>query len=144
MIYPIFGCIKKKYLLKKVIDILLVEDDPDDMELLETAFKDSGIQAKFTFISHGDKAVPYLDSCQQLPDVLVLDLNLPRVHGKEILKGVKSNSRYSQLPIVMLTTSSIQSDIDFCLNAGATYYFTKPTRIAELDKIVNAIVLASK
>lgn len=126
--------------MKKVIHVLLVEDDPDDVELLETAFKDNSIQCNFTVISHGDRAVPYLNSCQELPSVLMLDLNLPKVHGKDILKSIKSISRYKELPVIVLTTSSLQSDKDFCLHAGASYYFTKPTRVIELDKIVNAVV----
>ena len=126
--------------MKKKIHILLIEDDPDDVELLETAFKDREAAAHFTVISQGDKVLPFLSGCKELPDLLLLDLNLPKVHGREILASIKSHHAYKNLPVIILTTSSAQNDIDYCLDAGADFYFTKPTKLTEFYKIVNTVV----
>ncbi len=126
--------------MKKKLHILLIEDDPDDVELLETAFKDREEAAHFTVISQGDRVLPFLSDCEVLPDLLLLDLNLPKIHGREILASIKSHDAYKALPVIILTTSSAQSDIDYCLNTGADFYFTKPTRLAEFYQIVNTMV----
>ncbi len=126
--------------MKKQLHILLIEDDPDDVELLETAFKDRDESAQFTVIAQGDKVLPFLSDCETLPDLLLLDLNLPKVHGREVLASIKAHDAYKGLPVIILTTSSAQTDIDFCLNAGADYYFTKPTKLAEFYNIVNTVV----
>ncbi len=126
--------------MKKKLHILLIEDDPDDVELLETAFKDREEAAEFTVISQGDRVLPFLSDCEVLPDLLLLDLNLPKVHGREVLASIKSHDAYKSLPVIILTTSSAQSDIDYCLTTGADFYFTKPTKLAEFYKIVNTVV----
>ena len=77
--------------------ILLIEDDPDDVELLETAFVDNKIPASFTVIAQGDRVLPYLTETPLLPDVVLLDLNLPKIHGKEILANIKSSAEPYEL-----------------------------------------------
>ena len=125
------------------LKILLIEDDPDDVELLETAFKDNDVAADFLVISQGDKVLPYLLAADTLPDIMLLDLNLPKVHGGDVLASVKAAKPLSEMPVIMLTTSSAQSDIEFCLNAGADYYFTKPTRLNDFAAIVKTVITAT-
>jgi len=126
--------------LTKIINILLVEDDPDDVELLETAFHEYGTSAKFIVITQGDQVLPFLEGNNQLPDIILLDLNLPKVHGKVILANIKSITDFRNIPVVILTTSSAQSEIDYCLSAGAESYFTKPTSIKDFATIVGTVM----
>ena len=130
--------------MKNNLKILLVEDDPDDVEFLETAFQEKGIPSEFYVISQGDKVLTYLAACETLPDVLLLDLNIPKVHGKEILKSIKASPKHQLLPVIILTTSSAKSDIDYCLATGAHHYFTKPTKLADFQKIIDAVVQTVK
>ena len=125
------------------LQILLIEDDPDDVELLETAFKDNAVSAEFIVISQGDRVLPYLISSANMPDIMLLDLNLPKIHGKDVLSQIKAVEHFCTFPVIILTTSSAQSDIDFCKAAGADYYFTKPTRLKDFATIVQTIIAAT-
>ena len=121
------------------INVLLVEDDPDDVELLEAAFNDNQIPFQLHVISQGDKVISYINDCEILPDVIVLDLNLPKMHGREILRSIKSYDRFKIVPVVILTTSSTRHDCDYCMEAGAENYLVKPGTMAAYGKIVETI-----
>lgn len=122
-----------------MIHILLVEDDPDDIDLLQEVFSDNAIPFAMETIKQGDKVLPYLENCAGFPDVIVLDLNLPRMDGKEILRLLKSSARFQDIPVVIMTTSSAREDAEFCYLAGADKFFTKPSTIAEFNATAIAI-----
>jgi CheY-like chemotaxis protein len=127
----------------KKIRILLIEDDVDDIDLLREAFDMNNVDYQLDIVTEGDKAIPFLESTHELPDVIVMDLNLPKLHGREILSKINASSHLSSIPLVVLTTSSLQDDIKFSYSMGARQYITKPNTIDGFNLTVKAIVSVS-
>jgi CheY-like chemotaxis protein len=121
-----------------MMNILLVEDDPDDVELLLEALHDNDVKFRIESIKEGDKVLPYLQMCKIFPDIIILDLNLPKMHGREVLISLKS-STFSHIPIVILTTSSSKEDKEFCLKSGADKFLSKPSTVEGFNQTVLAI-----
>ena len=119
--------------------ILLVEDDQDDIELLLTAFKDAQIPFHMDSVMQGDAVIPFLTTRSRQPDVIVLDLNMPGIHGREVLQLLKASGTLQNIPVVMLTTSSSLADLEFCKKAGAEAFLTKPLTVAGFHSITQAI-----
>ena len=126
--------------MKKSLQILLIEDDPDDVELFREALNDNHVLHDMHVVMQGDEVIPHLQQSSTLPEVILLDLNLPKIHGKEILKTLKSGDAFKDIPVVILTTSSAKTDIEFCLNAGAEKFITKPTNTEGFDQLVTAVI----
>ena len=126
------------------IRILHIEDDPDDVELLRDAFGDNGFSVEITVVKEGDKVLPLLEKNHDLPQVIVMDLNLPKMHGKEILVKLKSFDRFSSIPVVILTTSSSKEDKLFCTENGANEFITKPYNAEGFRKTVHLILKTVK
>lgn len=124
--------------------ILSVEDDADDVELLQQALHDNKIEFKMEVVKSGDKVLPWLEQGKKFPDVIVMDLNLPKMHGKEILQRLNASEKFKQIPVVILTTSSAKEDVNFCLKNGAREFITKPATVEGFNKAVATIVLASQ
>ena len=110
----------------KMQHILLVEDDLDDIELFKEALEVTGKPHEIRVITAGDEVLPYLEKTDRLPDIIILDLNLPKRPGKEILALLKSSDRLKQIPVVILTTSNAKADHDDCIRGGAKKFITKP------------------
>ena len=119
---------------------MLIEDDADDIELLEEALKSNAVNYTITSIKEGDKVEPHLTSGSKIPDIIVLDFNLPKLHGREILSLIKSSEKYGKVPLVVLTTSASKEDISYASQMGANHYITKPTSILDFDKTIAIIV----
>jgi CheY-like chemotaxis protein len=130
--------------MREHIHILLVEDDPDDVELLRVAFEESKILFELAVITQGHKVIPHLNELVVLPDIIVLDLNLPKIHGCDLLAEIKTMEQFNSLPVIILTTSSAKKDIDFCMEKGADKFLVKPVTMADYSKIVATIVEASR
>jgi len=126
--------------MKAPITILLIEDDADDIDLLEEALKSNDVSYALTSIKEGDKVVAFLGSEEPVPDIIVLDFNLPKLHGREILSLIKSSGRFANVPLVVLTTSASKEDIAFAKTMGANHYITKPTSINDFNRTVATIV----
>jgi CheY-like chemotaxis protein len=124
----------------KSIGILLIEDDGDDIDLLRDAFEMNNIKCSIDVITEGDRAIPYLHDAHVLPDVIVMDLNLPKVHGREIMSQIKSDDRLATVPLVVLTTSSSRDDMQFADAMGVHRYLIKPNTIEGFKKTVRTIV----
>ena len=133
-------CTHRRPIYEKNIRILLIEDDNDDVELLQDALKDHNVTYVMHVINDGSLVLPYVESCTMLPDIVVLDFNLPKVHGKELLKLFKSYDTFARIPVVILTTSSSKDDIDYSMANGATEFITKPTSLDEINNMVSAII----
>ena len=125
--------------MKKSLQILLIEDDPDDVELFLDALKDNNVLHTIQVVMQGDEVIPHLEQSPTRPEVILLDLNLPKIHGKEILKILKSGDAFKDIPVVILTTSSARTDVEYCMNAGAEKFITKPTNTAGFDQLVTTI-----
>jgi two-component system, response regulator len=114
--------------------ILLVEDNPDDIALTLRAFKKSNIQNKVISIEDGQEALDYFlckgrfegKDPQDLPSVVLLDINLPKVNGFEVLKAIRENKSTKLLPVVILTSSKEEQDITTGYSLGANSYIRKP------------------
>lgn len=130
--------------MQKPIHLLLVEDDPDDVHLLESALHDNGVEFQSTVIPQGDKVLSWLLMCKNFPNVIVLDLNLPKMHGKEVLTQIKRSPEFKEIPIVILTTSSAKSDREFCLQEGADKYLSKPVTLDAFNLIVKEVLSVVK
>lgn len=126
------------------IDILLVEDNLGDIRLTEEAFNASNHKTVVNSVTNGDEAIDLL--CEQanrhlqsLPDLALVDLNLPRRDGCEVLKAVRSHSQLKPLPVIMLTSSAASEDIERCYKANANAYLTKPTDPSEFESLAESI-----
>ena len=125
--------------------ILLVEDNPDEEELALFAFKKTGVDKKdIAVVRDGQEAVDYLYAegeykdrdINDCPRVVFLDLNIPKIHGLEVLKRLRSDARTAMLPVVILTSSDEQSDIKEGYRSGANSYICKPF---DFEKFVSNI-----
>jgi CheY-like chemotaxis protein len=126
--------------MKRDVFILLVEDDPDDVDLMKEALKANQIPYKIETINEGDKVMPYLKVCKNFPDVIILDLNIPKLHGKEVLKQVKAFDNLRHIPVAILTTSSSSAERENCLKIGANIFMTKPSSVDGFNEMVASIL----
>ena len=115
-------------------DILLVEDNPDDVELTRIAFAEADLDSRLEVVRDGAEALDYLFARgahagrdpARLPSIVLLDLNLPKVDGREVLQAIRANEATRSLPVVMLTTSTEPFDVDASYALGANSYIRKP------------------
>jgi CheY-like chemotaxis protein len=129
--------------------ILLVEDDENDVMLLQRAFRRSAIVNPLEVVRHGDDAVAYLEGSGDfsdrerypLPVLLLLDLKLPRRSGLEVLQWVKERPGLKRIPIVVLTSSKNDEDIDRAYELGANSYVVKPVSFETLLEVVKSLGL---
>jgi len=126
--------------MEEPLRIFLIEDDMDDIELLQESLKDNHVTFTMNVIREGDKVSSYLRDCKILPHVIVMDFNLPKVHGKDILKTIKSFVGFKDVPLLVLTTSTAKDDIAYSYKMGADKYLTKPSSIKGFNETVAAIV----
>lgn len=127
------------------LNILLIEDDQDDIDLMQDTLNDNGVDFTLEVIKQGDRVIPYLEMSKSFPDIILLDLNLPKMHGREILERIRSAPDFKNIPVAILTTSSSREDIQFCLKAGANAFLTKPSTVDGFNETIASILeLASK
>jgi CheY-like chemotaxis protein len=127
--------------LSEPIDVLLVEDDPGDVLMTREAFEQHRIRNKLHVVSDGEQAIEFLHRAGDFgsarrPGLILLDLNLPRRNGLEVLAEVKSDSELMPIPVVILTTSDAHEDILRSYSLHANAYITKPI---DFDRFMNAI-----
>ena len=126
--------------MKKALEILLVEDDIDDVDLLKDALLENNVDYQMQVIMEGDKVFSYLQTTDTLPEIIVMDLNLPKTDGKEILQEIKATFSLTQIPIVVLTTSSSKEDIEYCSKMGISKFITKPATIEGWNATIHSIL----
>jgi CheY-like chemotaxis protein len=119
--------------------IVLADDDREDLEFFQDALKDNCPQVKITTAEDGGELLSVLDGNLFLPDVIVLDLNMPRVNGKDCLKAIRKNDRFEKVPVIVYSTSSSKNDRDECLLFGANYYVTKPGSLQAISSLVKKL-----
>jgi DNA-binding response OmpR family regulator len=124
---------------KRQIDVLLVEDNPADVRLTEIALRDSRIAIRLHVARDGIEAMEFLHREAQMPDLILLDLNLPGKDGREVLAEIKSDSKFKTIPVVILTTSDAQSDIMHTYNMHANCYIIKPLDLEEFMAVMKQL-----
>jgi DNA-binding response OmpR family regulator len=130
--------------MPSAISIFLIEDDHDDREFLEVALTDNNIKYQLEAINRGDLIIDWLKTCQTVPDIIIMDLNLPKLHGREVICRIKENERFNKVPFLVLTTSSSIEDKQYCLKKGADKFFSKPSDTDGFKELVTAIVQLAK
>jgi CheY-like chemotaxis protein len=122
------------------ITILLVEDDPGDVVLVREAFEHNKVHNELRVASDGVYALEQLlDPERSLPDLILLDLNLPRMDGRELLAKIREDPRLTQIPVVVLTTSDAETDILRSYQLHANAYGTKPVDLSRFLQVVREI-----
>ncbi|MBC6457227.1 response regulator [Actinomadura sp. HBU206391] len=126
------------------IEVLLVEDDPGDVLLTKEAFADNKVRNNLTVVSDGEEATAYLRregdyADAPRPDMILLDLNLPRKDGREVLEEVKADPELRSIPVVVLTTSDADEDILHSYDLHANAYVTKPVDFEQFIRVVRRI-----
>ena len=130
----------------KPLSVLLVEDDPADQALIRRGLSEGDIRADLRVIDDGEQALDWLfqrgthaGTARSLPDLILLDLNLPRVSGREVLKQLKADGRLGRIPVIVLTTSEHERDVLQSFHAGADAYIVKPTGIEKFTEMIQSV-----
>lgn len=127
------------------VNILLVEDDPGDQKLVKISLKDNRIANDLHIVNNGKEALDYLyhrgdhSDGTPRPDLILLDLNMPGMNGKEVLKQIKSDENLKAIPVVILTSSGAEKDILQGYNLQASGYVKKPPDLMEFKEIIKKI-----
>ena len=129
-------------MLLKSNTILLVDDDPEDTELLTEAILEISPEARVNSIVDGAKALSWLQACpaEELPSLMILDYNMPRLSGIEVLNRLCAEPRYTTIPVIVWSTSSEQRYKTDCLTKGASDYFIKPNNMNEYPVLARKIL----
>lgn len=128
--------------MKEKIEILLVEDTPSDVRLTEEALKRSELTYHLNTVNDGEQACDYLNKAKQeknLPDVILLDLNMPKKNGHEVLADIKKDAELKKIPVVLLTVSQRDEDVEEALRLKMNYYIAKPVTSQKLSALLRSI-----
>lgn len=131
----------------KPVPILLAEDDPDDQYLIGEALDESGVGVELYVVEDGEDLLDYLNrrgkyaNSEQypLPRLILLDLNMPRLDGREALRLIKASPEFRRIPVVVLTTSQAEEDVYRTYDLGISGYITKPVSFTGLREVMKAI-----
>ena len=127
---------------EKNITILAADDDYEDLELIEDAIIGLDPDAKIYRVDNGRAVIDYLNNLQdkKLPDLIVLDYNMPELNGAQVLSEIGHDLRYKSIPKIILSTSGAPLHKDECMYKGATEYFVKPNNLADLEKLAGRML----
>ena len=125
-------------------DVLLVEDNPSDVYLTQVAFRRSSAETQIHVVEDGVQAMAFLRregsfGSAPRPDLVLLDLNLPRKHGHKVLREIKEDPDLKGIPVIILTTSTAEADINLCYEGHANCYIAKPVDFEQFERVVREI-----
>jgi CheY-like chemotaxis protein len=131
----------------KPCTILMADDDAEDCMLVREALRENGRPHELAFVRDGEELLDYLcrrgeyQGAKDLPrpDLILLDLKMPKKDGREALRELKTNPRFRQIPVVVLTTSTDRDDIGFCYDMGVNSYITKPVTFRGLVQLMDTL-----
>ena len=128
----------------KPIEILMVEDNPGDARLAKEAFKETKIYNNLNIVGDGVEAMAFLNqegkyTSAPRPDLILLDLNIPKKDGREVLEEIKTDEHLGRIPVVILTTSQAEEDILKTYNLHANCYINKPIDLGQFIRVVQSI-----
>jgi chemotaxis family two-component system response regulator Rcp1 len=123
------------------IEILLVEDEPDEADVTMTALRDGRVRNRINWVEDGEEAISFMrregrHAAAPRPDLILLDLNMPRMNGHEVLAILKQHPDWKRIPVVIMTSSDKEKDILSAYDAHANCYVTKPL---DMDKFIDAV-----
>lgn len=124
------------------INVLLVEDNEGDILLTKEAAEDSGIVENIRVIKDGKEAIKFfeaLTTSEEIPQLVLLDINLPKISGQDVLIYIKNNEKFKSIPVIMLTTSSSEKDIAQSYRNHANCYITKPIDAVDFKKAIHTL-----
>ena len=129
------------------VTILIADDDPDDRVLTRDAFNEVGMPVELIFVEDGDQLLDYLNrrgayadaAVNPMPRLILLDLNMPRRDGREVLAEIKNSPALKHIPVVVLTTSKAEEDVLKSYQIGSNSYIVKPVSFAALTEVVREI-----
>ena len=132
---------------EKIVTFLLAEDDPDDRYLIGEALDESGTPNQLFYVVNGEELLDYLKHQGKFadpekyprPDLILLDLNMPLMDGREALVEIKNDSALRRIPIIVLTTSQADEDINSTYELGVTGFITKPMSFSELVEVMKSL-----
>lgn len=126
--------------------ILIAEDDADDRFLLQTAFEENGFTDTLEFVENGIELIDYLSGIMnkktldiQFPSFILLDLNMPKKDGREVLKEIKQHPELKKIPVIIFTTTKNEHEIKRCYELGANTYIVKPVSFDALVRVIQEI-----
>ncbi len=130
---------------RATVNILLAEDDPDDVEFVRRAFAKVWSDCRLHVVENGEQALAFLNRAGEfakspVPDLILLDLNMPRKNGYEVLLEVKESESLRHIPVVVLTTSSDRDSIMKAYQLHANSFITKPVSAEQLERIVELVI----
>ncbi|PQJ09801.1 hypothetical protein CJD36_017910 [Flavipsychrobacter stenotrophus] len=120
--------------MSETVKILLADDDPEDRMIMEDTFREIQLSELIHFVENGENILSYLDAINaesDLPTLIVLDLNMPRMNGTQTLKMLKANDRYRHIPVIIFSTSINTIEMNECIKTGASSYVVKPVTYKE-------------
>jgi CheY-like chemotaxis protein len=121
--------------------IYIVDDDPDDRQIILDAFLERNPQIDYVFIENAESLLESLYTAEiELPALIILDLNMPGMLGLQALKEIRANKQFSQIPIIVLTTSTLHQDRKISYELGASCFLHKPDSYGKLVEIADSIV----
>lgn len=126
----------------KALNILLIEDNEGDILLTKEAFEESRVINKINVIKDGKAAIDFFEKLnrkKEIPDLVLLDINLPKINGHGVLMYLKSNEKYKTIPVIMLTTSSTEKDIQLAYKNQVNCYVTKPIDVSDFMQAIYKI-----
>ncbi len=128
----------------KVVDVLMVEDDPADADLAREVLSSSKLLLELSMVGTGEECMSYLRreppyENARRPDLILMDLNLPGMKGQEAIEAIKKDPQLRRIPIVVLTSSAAERDILMTYDMGANCYVTKPVDLSQFTEIVRSI-----
>ncbi|MDO9374995.1 MAG: response regulator [Bacteroidota bacterium] len=122
--------------------IMVAEDDADDRYLMQTALDETGFKEDVSFVDNGVELIHHLEALDEqdgasgFPRLIMLDLNMPKMDGREVLKKIKSHDNFKRIPVVVFSTTKNQLEVQRCYDLGANTYIVKP---ASYDRLVETI-----
>ena len=126
--------------LRSVSYILIADDDLDDQELMRDALVENELdEDKLRFVADGEELLDALSEVKILPSMILLDLNMPRMGGREVLSHIKLNEQLKHIPVIMFTTSDSEVEIRQCYTLGSNAYMTKPARYSDLVEAMRVL-----
>jgi CheY-like chemotaxis protein len=122
--------------------VFIVDDDPDDRQIILDAFLENNFYIDYVFIENGDQLIESLSTlpAEQYPSLVLLDLNMPGMMGLQVLKELKANKNWKHIPVIVLTTSSLEKDREASYEMGASCFLRKPAAFEELTSMTASIV----